>query len=186
MAEGFEPVVGEDPRVLVLGTVPSVKSLELRQYYGNPCNVFWRLMLELLGAGSGVDYDKRVQLLKQSRIALWDVLASAERPGSLDARIVRSSEIPNDIAAFLRRHPSITHVFLNGSKAVELFERHCGPKFQGSGVSVVRLPSTSPANASQSCQAKLEVWRQVVDAARGYPLAPVRTSRSIYGHATNP
>jgi hypoxanthine-DNA glycosylase len=166
LAACFEPVAGPDARVLILGSVPGARSIELGQYYGHERNAFWPLMQELLGDGETLRYDQRIELVLRSRIALWDVLASAERRGSLDAAIEAGSEVPNDIAGFLAAHPRVTSVFFNGAKAESLFDRYVRSTLPPGRVTLIRLPSTSPANAAVSLAAKREAWRAVVDASR--------------------
>ncbi len=167
MADCFEPVAREDARVLVLGSVPGVVSIEQQRYYAHGRNAFWPLMERLLGDGSSLDYSARLKLMMDSGIALWDVLASATRSGSLDSAIIAGSEVPNDIAGFLDSHPSITHIYFNGAKATESFQRHSGKRISPGRVRLVRLPSTSPANAAMNFDAKLQAWKVVVEAARG-------------------
>lgn len=161
------PVAAPDARVLVLGTVPGAESLRLGQYYANPRNAFWRLIGDLFHADPGSDYDSRTDLILRQRVALWDVLATAQRENSsLDSRIRRDSEAPNDIAGFLETYPGIRHVFLNGAKAAEVFERHHRATLPA-GITVTRLPSTSPANAAVPYEEKLAQWRAVAIAAGG-------------------
>jgi double-stranded uracil-DNA glycosylase len=165
--ESFDWVAAADARVLVLGTMPSAESLRLGQYYANPRNAFWRIMSDLFGGSADLDYPARLELVVRSGVALWDVLAFARREGSsLDARIERGSEVANDIAGFLREHPRVTTVVLNGSKASQLFDRHIAQTLSPNQIEVTRLPSTSPANAAMSYAAKLNAWRAVADAAR--------------------
>ncbi|NTW53156.1 MAG: DNA-deoxyinosine glycosylase [Chlorobiaceae bacterium] len=166
MADCFEPVARADARVLVLGSVPGEESIRQQRYYGHGRNAFWPLMERLLGDGSSLDYPARLALLMDSGIALWDVLASATRTGSLDSAIVAGSEVPNDIVGFLDSHPKITHIFFNGAKAEESFKRHNGKRITDGRVQLVRLPSTSPANAAINFDAKLQAWIVVVDTAR--------------------
>jgi hypoxanthine-DNA glycosylase len=166
VADCFEPVARADARVLVLGSVPGVVSIERQRYYAHDRNAFWPLMERLLGDGSSLDYPARLDLLIDSGIALWDVLASAKRRGSLDSAIVSCSEVPNDIAGFLDSHPYITHIFFNGAKAAESFQRHAGKRITPGQVQLVRLPSTSPANAAMNFDAKLKAWSVIADAAR--------------------
>jgi hypoxanthine-DNA glycosylase len=164
---GFSPLAEVDARVLILGTVPSERSLAEDRYYAHPRNCFWPLMEQLFGEGRPLDYPDRVALLLLCGVAVWDVLQAAERPGSLDAAIVAGSEVPNDIAGFLHEHPGISTVFFNGAKAEVLFRRHVAATLpQNETPQLVRLPSTSPANAGLSMAAKLEQWRVVAEAAR--------------------
>lgn len=163
---GFDPIVGPDPRVLILGTIPSVRSLAENRYYGHPRNCFWTLMERLFAAGAHLEYPERVEALRRAHVAVWDVLHAAERPGSLDADIVASSEIPNDIPGFLREHPGVHTVFFNGRTAEALFRRHIAPGLgPSSGIDLVVLPSTSPAHAARSWDEKLAAWSVVARAA---------------------
>lgn len=159
----FAPVVGPRPRVLVLGSLPGEASLRLRQYYGHPQNRFW----ELLGAALGEDlralpYPRRLARLKARRVALWDVVGSARRRGSLDSAI--RGEVHNPVADLVRR-TRVRAVFLNGRKAAAAFAR-ASPRAPA-GVRVVVLPSSSPANASIPYARKLAAWRGVARALRG-------------------
>jgi hypoxanthine-DNA glycosylase len=164
-AHCFEPVAGTDARVLVLGSVPGDASIKAGEYYAHPRNAFWPLIETILGDGSTLDYAARTDLVVRSRVALWDVLASADRQGSLDSAIAVASEVPNDIVGFLGSHREITHVFFNGAKAESAFRRHIGDRITDREVVFDRLPSTSPANASLSLAAKRQAWQVVADAA---------------------
>ena len=103
----FPPQVAPDCRVLVLGTVPSLRSLELRESYGHAQNFFWTLMGEMFDAGRELPYADRIARLHERGVGIWDVLKHCERPGSLDSSIVKSSEVPNEIPALLRSHATI-------------------------------------------------------------------------------
>ena len=113
----FPPLVGRAPRVLVLGSMPGLRSLQAARYYAHPHNAFWPIMGQLLGFEGGADYDTRCRALTAAGVALWDVMASCERRGSLDSAIVRSSVQPNDIAALLEREPGIRAILFNGAAA---------------------------------------------------------------------
>lgn len=160
---GFEPIVGREPRVLVLGTAPSELSLEKGQYYAHPRNDFWRIMERLFSGRAALAYVERVEMLKQAGVALWDVLREADRIGSLDADIKKP--VPNDIAGILRSRPSIRAVFFNGAAAERLFFRYVFAATTDSALRFVRLPSTSPANASISFALQLAAWDAVRVAA---------------------
>jgi hypoxanthine-DNA glycosylase len=158
----FPPVVGPAPRVLVLGSMPGVRSRAARQYYAHPQNRFWQVMDMLCGAGPRLAYAARLARLRAAGIALWDVLAECERDGSLDATIARGSERANDVAGLLRRHASIRVVAFNGAKARSSFARHVLPALPSpvlARIESVALPSTSPANASIPWPEKLARWR---------------------------
>ena len=159
----FAPVAQHDATVLILGSLPGRKSLEHQQYYAHPQNAFWKIVASLFGATSSQPYNERLKILTSHRIALWDVLAAAERPGSLDSSIVPHSAVPNDFAAFFRAHPRIRRVYFNGQKAEGLFRRHVlpalGPEF--AGILYECLPSTSPAHAGMTFAKKLDRWIRI-------------------------
>ncbi|MBN2205385.1 MAG: DNA-deoxyinosine glycosylase [Thermoleophilia bacterium] len=185
MITGFAPIARADTRVLILGTVPSRRSLEAGQYYAHPRNAFWPIMERLFAhhAGPGdvgpddagpatarLDYEARIDLLLAAKVALWDVLRTAERPGSLDADI--STPVANDFAAFFARHPAVRTVFFNGTKARALWARHVAPALPGGlGMRLVTLPSTSAANAALTFADKLAAWQVVREAASRSPSA---------------
>lgn len=115
-----------------------------------------------------MEYAERAEMLKISRVALWDVLQAGERPGSLDSAIVKPTAVPNDIAAFLREHLEIDSIFFNGTTAEKLFrERIAATLPTSQTLTLMRLPSTSPAHASLSFEKKLAAWEVVETAARG-------------------
>lgn len=155
----FSPVSNADARVLILGSVPGKKSLEKHQYYGHPLNAFWKIMGEIAGAHPDLAYKKRLDALKASGIALWDVLASCVRKSSLDSHI--QEEAANDFAAFFAAHPLVAHVFFNGAKAEQSFRRFVLGKQDLPSLKFHRLPSTSPAHAGMRYADKLEAWRVI-------------------------
>lgn len=120
-------------------------------------------MEALFEIDAALPYRHRTAALKRHRIALWDVLESCVRKGSLDAAIERDSVRANDLSAFLATHQSVRAVFFNGQMAATAYRRHVEPKLTAAtaGVSTIRLPSTSPANAGWSFERKLNAWRQV-------------------------
>jgi hypoxanthine-DNA glycosylase len=160
----FPPVARRDAEVLILGSMPGAASLAANQYYAHPRNAFWRIMGSVLGFDPAAPYAVRVNALKTARIALWDVLRSCVRPGSLDAMI--ADEEPNDFAAFFRAHRRIARVYFNGAKAEASFRRHVLPALDARGIAFARLPSTSPAHAALSLARKTAAWRRVRPAAR--------------------
>ena len=164
-ARSFPPLARSDARVLILGSMPGEESLRRREYYAYPHNQFWPIMGALFGAGRELPYEDRVRALTRRGIALWDVLKSCERVGSLDGSIVPESERPNALPRFLREHPRIRAVFFNGGKAHSAFARHVMPRLGALAESLrfVRLPSTSPAHAGMPRSAKLAAWRQIGD-----------------------
>ena len=160
---GFEPIAAPDARVLILGSLPSIQSLQKHEYYGNPQNAFWRVMGELFGAGPDIPYANRTEKLKRLRIAVWDVLLSANRPGSMDAAIDLASATPNDFQMFYDEHPMLELLCFNGKKAAELYERLVAPQ----GISTIdninfrTMPSTSPAYASMKLDEKTRHWSAI-------------------------
>lgn len=155
----FAPIARRDARVLILGSMPGRKSLAAREYYAHPQNAFWRIVGDLLGIDPRAPYRQRALALKAARIAVWDVLHSCTRTGSMDAGIERESEIANDFRRFFRSHPQITQVFFNGAKAELSFRRHVAGGLGAAPLRYARLPSTSPAHASLSYASKRRAWR---------------------------
>jgi hypoxanthine-DNA glycosylase len=145
--------------------MPGVASLEKSQYYGHPRNTFWSIMGELFGAGPELDYQKRLQSLLANRVALWDVLMSCQRPGSLDADIHTGTEQANDFSFLLGQGSSIKAVFFNGMTAEKMFMKHVAGSTDGldDGCELIRLPSTSPAHAAMSYEEKLQAWSRILD-----------------------
>ena len=162
----FPPQVGANCRVLVLGTAPSVRSLEKQQSYAHPQNLFWPLMGELFDAGPELPYAQRIARLHARGIGIWDVLAHCERAGSLDSSIVRSSEIANDIPGLLASHASIVAIALNGGRARQSFRRLVLPALETHierPIGILELPSTSPANAGMTRDEKRAQWRALLE-----------------------
>ena len=164
--QSFEPIEDENAEVLILGSMPGRASLAAGQYYAHGRNAFWRIMCELLRVDPSSAYEERARALKSARIALWDVLKSCTREGSLDARIERDTQIANDFPAFFRTHRDITRVFFNGTTAEAGFKRHILPQIGSGSIGYVRLPSTSPAYASVRFEDKLEAWKMILAATR--------------------
>src|SRR5512136_235759 len=151
---GLPPVVGPDPVVLILGSFPSVISLERGEYYANPRNRFWPLMEALLGNQATLPYHVRTVRLKEKRIALWDVTKECEREGSDDAAM--KNEVLNDIPGFLRDHPTISVIVLNGGGAGRIFHKSFADGIPG--ILILTLPSTSPANARVGLPQLADTW----------------------------
>lgn len=149
---GFPPVVDAKTRVLILGSLPGEASLAARQYYGNPRNAFWRLMEGVIGAPLvPLDYEQRLATLLAHRVGLWDVIAEAERPGSLDAAI--RDPAANDLLALVETLPALRLVAFNGGTAAKL-----GGRLIGGRVPTLALPSSSPAHAARSFEQKAQAW----------------------------
>ncbi len=161
---GFPPIAARTARILILGSMPGQASLDADRYYAHPQNSFWPIMGELVGADPDLPYRSRARALKSAGIALWDVLASCERQGSLDADIQKRSIVVNDFVRFFANHPRVTDVFFNGTMAEASFRRHVLPLIGHTSLRYIRLPSTSPAHASLSRTRKLELWRNAFEA----------------------
>jgi hypoxanthine-DNA glycosylase len=156
----FPPVADAHATILILGSMPGKESLRQQQYYAHPHNAFWRIMGELTGAHPALPYPQRLQALKAAHFALWDVLHSCEREGSLDSDI--AAEEANDFASFFAQHPHITHVYFNGTKAEQSFRRSVLGKQALPPLKLLRLPSTSPAHAGMRYEEKLKLWREAI------------------------
>ncbi len=161
----FPPILGGDPRLLILGSMPSEASLAAGRYYGHPRNAFWPIMEALLGLPAGSDYARRTEALSAQGIALWDVIAACARPGSLDADILSDSIRCNDFGMLFDEQPGIRCIAFNGGTAEREFRRRVLPLLrpEHSSIERLRLPSTSPAHAGMGFEAKLAAWRQILD-----------------------
>lgn len=153
---GFEPVYDKNSHVLILGTLPSVKSTEQGFYYGHPQNRFWRLMAELLGCHKPSSVEEKKNMLLSGGIALWDVIKRCDIEGSSDASI-RNAE-PNDIMRILS-DADIKAIYANGGKAAELYNKLILPV---TGREIITLPSTSPANASWNFERLKDAWSVIL------------------------
>ena len=158
----YEPVIDERSRVLVLGTMPSVKSLEAGFYYAHPRNAFWPMMAEILGEARPETIEEKKAMLLRHGVALWDTVASCTREGSLDAAM-RGIEL-NDIASLLAAHPAVRLILLNGGEAWRLFCRLDPTAYAGRRA--LRLPSTSPAY-TLGYDKKKALWREALSGLTG-------------------
>lgn len=165
---GFPAQLNAGCRVLVLGSMPGVASLQAAQYYAHPRNRFWPLMGMLCGIDATHAYPDRVRALNASGVGVWDVIGQCERRGSLDASIVRGSEVPNALGALIDGLPALRAIACNGGTAFQAFQRFIVPTLVGSvrEVPVWSLPSTSPANAAWPLPRLLEAWQPLADAVR--------------------
>jgi len=156
LIEAFPPIISPNARILLLGTMPSELSLERQEYYGNPRNQFWRIMQTVFDIPAEGTYTARIAGLQHNRIALWDVLHSCERNGSLDNAI--KNAIPNDFAGLFASLPELKVIAFNGKKASEWFERWA--QVDSSHFQKLVLPSTSPA-AAMAFEKKVAAWRKL-------------------------
>jgi TDG/mug DNA glycosylase family protein len=159
----FPPIASRASQVLILGTMPGKVSLSERQYYAHPQNAFWRIVGGILGFDPAGPYEARVASVRSAGLAIWDVLKSCMRASSLDSAIEASSVVPNDFAAFLPEHPHIRRICFNGAKAEALYMMHVRPRLPADAeFQYLRLPSTSPANASLPLAEKLRAWQAIL------------------------
>jgi hypoxanthine-DNA glycosylase len=157
---GFPAVADARARVLVLGSLPGRKSLQMHEYYAQPYNAFWRIMGALFGAVQQLPYEARLAKLRAHGVAVWDVLAAGEREGSLDSAIVTSTIVVNDFNEFFTRHAEVRAICFNGNTAAGLYRRKVLPRLDTAYAALAThvLPSTSPAYASLRFEQKLERW----------------------------
>ncbi|MCA9395939.1 MAG: DNA-deoxyinosine glycosylase [Candidatus Omnitrophica bacterium] len=152
----LDPVFKRDAKVLILGSMPGGESLRMKQYYAHPRNHFWNFMEQIAGIDSKLSYTRRITLVKSRQIALWDVMQTCVREGSLDSQI--RNVIPNDIESFTEQLPGLRKIILNGRAAETEYRKHFGSHLS---VPAVYLPSTSPANAGLSYRKKISSWQAV-------------------------
>ncbi|MBE1552404.1 hypoxanthine-DNA glycosylase [Mycobacterium sp. OAS707] len=159
LLHGFPPIVGDGAKTLILGNMPSVISLGAQQYYANPRNAFWRITGAIFGFDADAPYDGRTAALVVNGVAVWDVLRSCRRVGSLDSAVEPDSMVPNDFGELFEQYSDISRVFFNGAAAEKNFNRlvRVAPDFQ-----YRRLPSTSPAQTMRY-EDKLAAWRVIGD-----------------------
>jgi hypoxanthine-DNA glycosylase len=154
----FAPVVDANTRLLILGSLPGDASLRAGQYYGHPQNAFWRLIGGVIGRDlAALAYDERLTALKAAGVGLWDVIASAERPGSLDAAI-RQPEAA-DLRGLVANLPGLRAVAFNGGTAARLGR---AVLVDAHGVAMIDLPSSSPAHTRPFDQ-KAAAWAGLAD-----------------------
>ena len=161
--DGFAPIVSSDASVLILGTMPSEASLRRQQYYGHPRNAFWPIMSALFDSDPALCYERRKEILMENGIAVWDVLKSCNRLGSLDSKIKLATIRTNDLACFFAEYKDIKRVYFNGRMAEKLYQRRILPTLNHrfSYLDYQCLPSTSPAYASLNLEQKIEAWKVI-------------------------
>ncbi len=182
--QSFAPLLGEKPRLLILGSIPGTASLQAQQYYAHPRNQFWPIMQRLCGAGPQLAYADRCQRLRQCGVALWDVIGECRRVGSLDAAIEHGSEQLNALQELIEAQADLQCVACNGTTAWRNFCRKALSSFDAQNdrctsvatdrgeirfheekgartVRLLALPSTSPAHAAMSLEQKWQRWSQL-------------------------
>lgn len=151
----FPPIVSKDSKILILGSVPGIKSLEMQEYYAHPQNKFWRILFELFQQDFTSDYAEKIQFLKRNGIAVWDVIDSCERKGSLDTEIKNANH--HNILQLLQDFPSIKAIFCNGQKSFKTLSKILPDDLQ---IPIMVMPSTSPAYTIPY-EKKLQEWSTV-------------------------
>ena len=158
--QSFLPNIDEKSEILILGSMPGMKSLKEQQYYAHPQNRFWKLMELFCNVENlqDFDYQEKLQTLLKNKIALWDVIQVCNREGSLDSNI--QNEIPNNIPKLLKNFPNIKYICLNGNKAYSAFKKHFSELLKQ--YKCYKLPSTSPANARYKLDDLYQEWQQAL------------------------
>lgn len=157
IVHSFEPVYDKNSEILILGTLPSVKSRENNFYYGHKQNRFWKVLATLLKEPVPDTIEEKKAMLLAHRIALWDVIQSCDIKGSSDSSIKNVQ--PTDIGMILKK-TNVTQIYANGNKAGQLYKRY---QFPVTGIEATVLPSTSPANAAWSLERLCEAWRVILE-----------------------
>ena len=157
--KSFKPSIDNNSKVLILGSMPGVKSLEEQQYYAHPQNRFWKVMGHICNEPKlhEYNYDVKLKILLKNNIALWDTLKSCKRDGSLDSDIY--NETPNDIKKLLKKYPNIKILCLNGNKSYSAFKKYF-PDLSEKYI-CCKMPSTSPANAKYSLNRLVEEYNSL-------------------------
>lgn len=152
MQHSFDPVYNTESNVLILGTFPSVKSREQHFFYGNPQNRFWKVISAITNAPLPITIEAKKALLLEHGIAIWDVIESCDIIGSSDSSI--TNVVPMDFSRILEQS-NIQRIFANGATAHKLYQTYCEAK---TGLPIIKLPSTSPANAAFSLDKLIQAW----------------------------
>ena len=155
-SKSFSPIIYSDTKILIFGSLPGKKSLEIQQYYGHARNRIWKILSHLTGSDISVTYQQKKELLYKNKIGLWDVAHSAHREGSLDSNI--KDENPNDIEGLIKNYDSIKVIGFNGKKSEKMFYKYFTEKPE---IKYVPLPSTSPANMVISFEDICARWSQL-------------------------
>lgn len=155
ITHNFEPIYNQESRILILGTLPSVKSREQQFYYGHPHNRFWKLLASLTESETPRTIEEKKSFLLTHHIAIWDVIAQCDIIGSSDSSI--KNVVPTDLNQILKQ-ASIKQIFANGGKAYQLYMKYTFPQ---TNREIIKLPSTSPANAAFQMERLMAEWKQI-------------------------
>lgn len=165
MAESFAPLIDKQTEILIIGTMPGLKSLEEAQYYAHPRNAMWTIVAQIYNRNKAFScYEEKTACLLKNRIGMWDNLQYCERNGSLDSNI--KNEIPNDFEQLLTKYPQVKKLLFNGQKSYGFFKKYHPALLERYQHRI--MPSTSPANASQKAEFKFEIWRKELTERRKY------------------
>jgi len=160
MVYSFKPIVNQNSKILILGTIPGEESIRSNQYYANERNQFWHIIYTLFNSKLDNIYQERCNFLFKNKIALWDVLHNADRLGSLDTSI--KNGIPNGFNTFLSTYPNINKIIFNGTKAESLFKKHFKNIYYSFECLTVPSTSLTPRVYVKSLEEKLDIWRKSV------------------------
>ncbi|SEO84562.1 DNA-deoxyinosine glycosylase [Paenibacillus sp. OV219] len=158
----FPPIMNDGATVLILGSMPGEASIAMNEYYGNPRNHMWRVLYGLFGREPDEGYEDRLAFAASHGIAMWDVIASCEREGSLDANI--RAEVPNDLPGLAKMHPSLRCLAFNGTKSHDTFKKYFRDDPIFDGMARLKLPSTSPIPTKhmRNTADRIEAWRVIL------------------------
>ncbi len=148
---GLDPIIDSQSQILILGSMPSVQSLQKQMYYAHPSNRFWKVLACLSDLPTQT-HEQRILALKSLKIALWDAIGSCQRQGSADSTIQK--EEPNDIAGLLEEYPNINKILCNGKMSARIMEKYYPD------IEIIACPSTSAANAQYSLERLVECYRK--------------------------
>lgn len=154
----FLPQINKNSKILILGSIPGVKSLEMQQYYAHPQNRFWKLAGLLCNFPdiTELEYHKKMEILLANGFALWDVIKFCKRSGSLDSNIY--DEIPNDISGLLKKYKNVKTIIINGNKAYSALKKYF--PYVIIEYKCFKMPSTSPANARYRLEDLYREWKK--------------------------
>jgi TDG/mug DNA glycosylase family protein len=158
----IEPIIGRNPRIIILGSMPGIISINAAQYYANPRNLFWVVLADLFSIDIDCSYESKVQQIQQLPIIVWDTLKACHRKGSLDSKILNTDIEANDIDALLKQFPAVQAIAFNGGASAKYFDRLVKPQLAADlDLELLKMPSTSPANAGMKREQKLKIWRRL-------------------------
>lgn len=164
MAEckSFDPIINKNSKILILGSMPGIKSLDAQEYYAHPQNRFWKVIGIIFNANNldKQNYKNKTELLLKNNIALWDTIKFCTREGSLDSAI--ENEKPNEINILLKNYTNIKTICLNGNKAYNALKKYFPKLFAEEKYTIIKLPSTSPANAKWTIEKLTAEWGNVI------------------------